>query len=96
MSTPQTQLFLAEADDLLTQIPDGSTKLIFTDPPQDTGILRRAANGDPLYSYPDAWVDDDWEMMIRALFVQAQRILTPDGTLCIYAGKRVHDVAYWG
>lgn len=94
---PRVQLFYAEAEDLLLGIPDNSIQLIFTDPPWDTGTLRKAVDGDPMYSYLDKYVDDDFEMMMRALFIQAQRVLKPSGTLAIWLGlKRTHDVGHWG
>lgn len=87
-------LVQADAGEFLRDLPDGCVSLLVTDPPWNTGTVRRGASG---AEYSDALSFEDYEALMVAFFEQALRVVAPSGTLAVWADYRfIPYLAVWG
>lgn len=82
---------LGKAEEVLQGYPDGSIDLIYTDPPFNTGKVRKGKVG----SFPDSLGKGYWPMMTSVL-KQFHRLLKPTGSLYIHLDYReVHNFRHF-
>ena len=92
---PSNRLFygdnLAVLDGLIEAEP-ASVRLIYIDPPFDTGLNWTTTGGDDAYS--DKFNGDSYMEMMRAVLTRAHRLLTPDGSIFLHCDfRRAHHIA---
>lgn len=71
---------------------DGQVRLIYIDPPFDTGLEWSTVSGERAYS--DRFEGDDYMAMMRPRLELAHRLLTDDGSLFLHCDfRRSHHLA---
>lgn len=84
----------AEATEFLRELPAACVSLVATDPPWNTGGVRRGANG---CAYEDALPVADYEALMTTFFEETFRVIEPSGTLAVWADYRfIPYLAVWG
>jgi DNA modification methylase len=78
-------------DRLIDAEPE-SVRLIYIDPPFDTGLNWSTTGGDSAYS--DKFKGDSYMEMMRAVLTRAHKLLTPDGSIFLHCDfRRSHHIA---
>jgi site-specific DNA-methyltransferase (adenine-specific) len=73
----------AQAMDVLRLLPDESIDLVVTDPPYNTGTVRKSSRG---VSYADR--RDDYLEWLRNHIVEIRRVLKPTGSMYVHMNER--------
>jgi site-specific DNA-methyltransferase (adenine-specific) len=87
-------LFQTDALSLLRKFGGDSVAFVVTDPPWNTGGVRKGTNG---AAYNDDYSPEAYEALMVPIFKEALRVLEPEGTFAVWADYRSAPyLAVWG
>ncbi len=81
--TTSDRYIIGDSEEKLALIKDGSIKLIYVDPPYNTGSK---------FAYNDSRARQDWANFMRPKLAQSKRVLTEDGVIFISIDDNEYDV----